>query len=227
MVRKSRNTIHVTSELEMKLLAIEEEANALKDERAHEIIKSEQKPQDVAIQEMEEIPIPDDDKMKYMYLVKPQLNTLRKLIEAGSPTPTIADALQISHASLMRMKAHIPAVKEMFHLGQLVKVEKAQESLFQLAQQNVIEEQALTRDGEVVTLQKVVLPHFQAARYVVENHMPEVYATKHVVEHKSSIDSEKLNELLEKMTPELLEQAMQRAQAIDVEIVEEASSNES
>ena len=160
MVRKSRNTIHVTSELEMKLLAIEEEANALKDERAHEIIKSEQKPQDVAIQELEEIPIPDDDKMKYMYLVKPQLNTLRKLIEAGSPKPTIADALQISHASLMRMKAHIPAVKEMFHLGQLVKVEKAQESLFQLAQQNVIEEQALTRDGDVVTLQKVVLPFF-------------------------------------------------------------------
>lgn len=226
MKKERRETMHVTSELEQKLLKIEAEANKNKEERANEIIKAEQKPNELIIQELDGIPIPEDDKMRYMYSVKPQLRTLRKLIEAGSPTPTIADALQISHASLMRMKEHIPAVAEMFHLGQLVKVEKAQESLFRLAQQDVIEEQALTRDGDVVTLQKTVRPDFRAARYIVENHMPETYATKQIVEHTSGVDSDKLNELLENMTPELLELAMQRANAIDVEVEEEESSNE-
>lgn len=212
--------MNVTSKLQLNLDRLQLEAQKERENRGKEVIKESKLPVATLVAELKDYHLPEDDKVKYMYHVQPQLATLRGLLEAGAPTTQIADVLQVSHASLMRMKDNIPAVHEIFDIARITQVELAQASLYKLAQQDVIEEQALTRDGDIVTLQRVVQPNFQAVKYVLENNMPDQYGTRQVVEHTTGIEAEKLKELLESGGSELLEMVMQRKNAIEAEVVE-------
>lgn len=203
----------VTSDFEQKLAEVQRKLDETKEERVNELVTQANEVQELT--QLDQYDLSDRDKRNYMYLVKPQLHTIKTMIEAGMTSAQIADALTVSHAALMRMRKEVPELEEIFYIGKLSKVEMAEESIFQLARENIIEEQMLTRDGDVVTIQKKVLPQFQAAKFIVENHMPDQYSSKNVVVHQADYGNG-MKELLETLDEKTLAEILAASDAIDI-----------
>lgn len=211
----ARDVWGVTSELEQKLLRIEHQAKQQREETANQLIETAEN-EVQSFPEMDKYNLKEKDKVQYMVSVKPQLKNIQEMVEAGMPTTKIAEVLAVPYAGLQRMRKEIPELEYVFQLGEQTKVELAQEAMFKLAQYDVIEEQVVTREGEIVTIQKVEKPDFRASKFILENHMKDTYSNEQKIVHTSAVNEE-LQNVLDQMSPELLDEVLKRAQAIEVE----------
>lgn len=214
----------VTTSFEDKLKKIQNEIEETKATRTDLLIEQANDVTELA--QLDKYDLSPKDKSQYMYLVKPQLLTIKNMIEAGMPPTQIADALTVPHAALARMRSEVPELEEIFYLGKLSKIEMAEESMFMLSQQNITEEQMITKNGEIVTVQRVREPDFRAAKFILENHKSDEYSDKKVVVHQSEMGND-MQELLKQLDSATLEAILARHDAIDItETTEVSDSND-
>lgn len=215
----------ITSSLQEELRVLSEEIEQEQKSRVAELQLQVNAKQELADLD-QYVALSNKDKLNYMYRVKPQLTTIKKMIDKGFTEVKIAEALQVPYASLKRMRENIPELEEVFYLGKLNQIQIAEVSLMQLAQPNVIQEQVVTKDGDVITIDRYREPNIQAVKLILQSHKRDEYGDKREVLHKQHI-SEEVTDALKALSTETLERLLKNESAIDItEDVEVRDTNE-
>lgn len=204
---------NISSKLGRALAKIQQE---VQDNQQIRLVEIQDEMNELAqLKDLEEYNLSDKDKRDFLYKVKPQLRTIGKMIDAGMTSVQIAQALTISHACLTRLRNEIPELEEVFYIGKLNKIEMAEESMFRLAQQDVVQEEVITKDGDVITVNKVREADFRAVKFVLERLKKEEYGDQIEVVHSAGL-SHDMETLLAELPAEVLAEILNKESAIDI-----------
>jgi transposase-like protein len=116
---------------------------------------------------------------------KPEyVDQVYKLCLLGATNQQIADFFNVSDTTIDNWRKAHQEFFGAFTRGKMEADSKVAESLFKRACGVTIKEEALTRDGDVVTLRKELPPDTPAAKHWLSNRQPDRWRDGSVIKHE-------------------------------------------
>lgn len=129
----------------------------------------------------------------YKRKVKPYLQDIVKWRTEGKGYATISKLLDIAESTLYKYKTNVKELAEVWELGTALLSDTLEQSLYKEAIGYVYEEDALTKQGDIVSLKKLARPSISATKFALTNLRPKTWKNKVNAETSTLLSGVKLD----------------------------------
>lgn len=155
------------------------------------------------------------ERVDYIHKVQPHFDQIYKLACEGFTKADIADTLGITQVAFRHMTREIGELKVLLDIAAEVKVDRVEQSLYQVATGYEVEEEVINPfSGKKERLVKYQAPVLGAIKYVLSNKRGEEYADKKQIIRKVELGADVQQALLS-MSVEDLQRTLSIAKSSD------------